>query len=116
MAKKSSKTQILEDHNLGILAELVADPGTSDWLRIQIIQKINEAKGGISFFETIYREGLSEGDCPHCGHHRAWLIPEDVLNELGFVSYKEDPRVPPTTDKESCETYAEACLKKTLTI
>jgi len=116
MAKKSSKIQILEDHNLGILAELVADPSTSEWLKIQIIQKINEARGGVSFFNTLITENLSYGECPHCSFKTHWLATEDVMNEMGIVSYKEDPRVLPTTDSSTCKDYAEACAKKKVTI
>jgi hypothetical protein len=60
-------------------------------------------------------EKLSYGECPHCQHKNHWLIPEDDMNQMGYVSKDEDERVPEHTDAESCEEYQQACLKKKIT-
>jgi len=117
MAEKKKYTfEALEDVNTSILAELVADPSTTDHLRVSIINKLLEGKDGQNFFTSMFEEGLSFGSCPSCGHEQHWLIPEDNLNEMGWVTYKKDSRVLQHPTKDDCKTYAEACQKKKVSI
>lgn len=109
MAKKSDK---LSDDNAKALVELLLDPDTPDVTQIQIIQHLISSRAGQDFFKTIYEENLSFGKCPKCQHENHWVIPEDVLNRMGYVSHEADPRVPESTDKDSCVHYQQACKKK----
>jgi hypothetical protein len=110
--KRKYTFESVENTNLSILAELVADPQTSEHLRVNIINKLLESRVGQNFFLTMFEEGLSFGACPCCGHENHWLIPEDALNEMGWVSFKKDPNVPSKLTSEICPEYAEACQKK----
>ena len=116
MAKPGKKRKYtfesVENTNLSILADLVADPQTSEHLRVNIINKLLESREGNTFFTTMLEEGLSYGACPNCGHENHWLIPEDSLNELGWVTFKKDPRVKQHTIAADCPEYGEACAKK----
>lgn len=109
------KNDATEDDLLRILADLVTDEGTTDHLRVTIIRKIMESREGQSFFNTLYEEKISYGECPECGHENFWAIPEDSLNELGWVTHKKDPRVKNNPTKEDCPEYQESCAKKKLT-
>lgn len=110
--KRKYTFESVENTNLSILAELVADPQTSEHLRVNIINKLLESREGNTFFVTMLEEGLSYGVCPDCGHENHWLIPEDSLNELGWVTFKKDPRVVSQPTSEDCKEFAEACPKK----
>lgn len=114
--KRKYTFESVENTNLSILAELVADPQTSEHLRVNIINKLLESRAGQNFFLTMFEEGLSFGSCPCCGHKNHWLIPEDSLNEMGWVSYKNDKRVPTQATESDCSEFAEACLKKKTTV
>ena len=114
MAPKD-KQDSTEDELLKILADLVTDEGTTDHLRVMIIRKIMESREGQSFFRTMFEEGISKGKCPECDHENYWLIPEDSLNELGWVTSKEDSRVTKHPTKEECEEFQESCMKKKVT-
>lgn len=108
-------TESLSEHNIGILAELVADPATTDHLKVTIINKLLEAQESQSFFETMYVEGLSFGACPECGHENHWGIPEDNLNELDWITYQKDSRVAEIPTAEECPEFQQACAKKKIT-
>ena len=111
-----SKLDSVEKANAKVLADLISDPGTTDQLRVRIITKLLEAREGQDFFRTLFEEGLSFGNCPHCDHATHWAIPEESLNEMGWVSHEKDPRVPIKTTIEECPTFQEACLKKKITV
>jgi len=98
--------------NARVLASIVVDPQTTENVRIQIINKLLEDDKNESFFGAMFEKGLTYGACPHCQHMNHWLIPEDVLNQMGYVSYKEDPRVPKSPTSEDCSEFQEACPKK----
>lgn len=117
MATKPSKDlDYLDAQNAGVLAEIITDPQTSDALRIQILNKLLAISEGQTFFQTILKEELSKGECPSCGHVNHWLVPEDELARMKWVTHEEDPRVTRTTDKKSCNKWAESCKKKKVSI
>ena len=116
MAVNKSKILALNEANAAVLVELVTAPNISDTLRISAMEKLTENKGDDDFFRTMLEERLSYGECPHCQHTNHWLIPEEELNQQGYVSHDEDKRVPETTNEKSCPTFQQACLKKKCTV
>ena len=116
MAKDLVDLDYLDAQNASVLAEIVVDPLTSDALRVGILNKLLQVVEGQSFFQTILRESLSYGECPNCGHANHWLIPEDELNRMKWVTHEKDPRVPRITDKKTCKRWNEACAKKKVSI
>jgi hypothetical protein len=116
MSRKASDVPSVNSENAKVLAELVIDPATPEALRIKILNKLLEASEGSSFFRTMYDEGLSRAACPDCGYESHWLVPEDELNKMGWVSSEKDPRVPKFTNKDTCSTWEEACQKKRINV
>ncbi len=112
---KGTKVIALDEKNAAVLVELITGSNISETLRIQAMEKLVGSKADNSFFKTMMEEKLSYGECPHCGHKNHFLIPEDDLNQMGYVSMEEDDRVPEYTDEESCSLWHEACLKKKVT-
>ena len=110
MAKKHDDK--LNDDNAKALVELLLDQDTPDNTQIQIIQHLISSRAGQDFFRTIFEENLSFGKCPKCEHENHWIIPEDNLNMMGYVSHEKDPRVLEATDEESCKEFQQACKKK----
>jgi hypothetical protein len=104
-----------DEENASALAEMLADPVTSENVRIQIIQSLLEEGKDITFFETMFKEAMSLAACTFCGHENHWLIPEDELNQMGWVSYEQDNRVPRNPSKKDCREFQEACAKKKTT-
>lgn len=113
---KSRKFDSLEKDNAQILAELIVDPNTPDALRVTILNKLLDQTDAENFFETIFQEDLSFGVCPCCGHENHWLVPEEELNRVGYVSYEKDERVKRMTTIEDCGEFQEACAKKKVNI
>lgn len=101
-----------DDENAAALAEMLADPVTSENVRLQIINEILEKEKDDDFFETMFKELLSYAACPFCEHRSHWLIPEDDLNQMGWVTYEEDSRVPRHPTGKDCAEFQEACQKK----
>ena len=116
MAINKSKILALSEANAAVLVELITAPNVTETLRISAMEKLTADKGDEDFFRTMIDEGLSKGKCPNCDHENHWLIPEENLNQMGYVSKDEDGRVPEYTDEESCPTFQEACLKKKVTV
>jgi hypothetical protein len=114
VAKKNFES--LEKENAEALAELIIAPETSDNLRVQILNKLLDSTAADNFFETMLKEDLSYGACPHCGHMNHWLVPEIDMNQAGIVSYELDPRVKRTTTADDCARWQEACAKKKVNI
>lgn len=110
MSKKYSEN--VEQKNAKVLADLVADPATTDQLRVRIITKLLEAREGQEFHRTSFEEKLSFGSCPCCGHLNHWAIPEEDLNLFHWVTYKQDKEVPQSTNSEICPEFGESCKKK----
>jgi hypothetical protein len=108
--------EFLDAANAEVIADLVADPDTPDFLRVQMINKMLESRKAENFFAAMLSESLSYGACPECGHENHWLIPENDLNQMGWVSCEEDPRVKRMTTVKDCERWQEACAKKRITI
>lgn len=106
----------LDAENAKVLVDLVVHPFTSDALRVQILTKLAEGAESDNFFDTIFSEDLDLGECPDCGHRSHWLIPENDLNQRGWVSREQDPRVLATTDIITCPQWQESCNKKKITI
>lgn len=104
-----------DEENASALISLLQDPLTDPRIRLQIINEILEASKADSFFETMHAETLSLGSCPNCQHETHWLIPEEDLNVMGWISHEKDPRVPVHTNEAMCEEFAEACSKKKTT-
>jgi hypothetical protein len=115
MSTKSTKILALNEANAAVLVELITGANISENLRIQAMEKLTDAKENQSFFRTMLEENLTKGVCPHCDHENHWLIPEEELNQQGYVSREEDERVPETTDIDTCELFQQACLKKKIT-
>lgn len=106
----------LEQQNAAVLAELAVDSQTSEDLRVKIIQKLLDNTQHGNFFSTILGEALSAGHCPSCNHFNHWLIPEQNLNEMGWVTSDKDKKVVRQTKSKNCARFAEACKKKKITI
>ena len=113
--KKKSVIDDFDEANATALLEMLADPVTSEPVRLQIINEILEQTKDNSFFETMFKENMSQARCPSCGHENHWLIPEDDLNIMGYVSAEKDQRVKFQTTGDDCATYQEACSKKKVT-
>jgi len=111
-AEQVAKLDDFAEQNAAALAEMLADPQTNPTVRLQIITEILQSSENQTFFQTMFEEEISLAECPCCKHKNFWLIPEDDLNEMGFVSHEEDERVHRHTTSETCEEYAEACSKK----
>ena len=109
---RKGKILAMNEANAAVLVELITGANVSESLRIQAMEKLSEAKVNDSFFKTMFTESLDFGACPHCGHENFWLTPEDELNQMGWVSHKEDGRIPENTDADSCPKYQQACKKK----
>lgn len=110
--KNGSLMDDFDEANATALAEMLADPNTSSATQLQIINEILESEKGVSFFELMFAEDMTLGNCPLCKHRRHWLIPEEELNIRGFISHEQDSRVHQHTNEEICREFAEACIKK----
>ena len=115
MSQKASKILAMDEANAAVLVELITGPNISENLRIQAMEKLTASKDNDTFFHTMLIEGLTIGVCPHCQHKNHWLVPEEELNQMGYVSHKEDDRVVEQTNEEICPEFQEACLKKKIT-
>tara|TARA_R110000751_G_scaffold145140_1_gene248834 strand:- start:231 stop:587 length:357 start_codon:yes stop_codon:yes gene_type:complete len=113
--KRDASVEQFDEANAAALADMLVDSQTSENVRIQIINELNNADNSNSFFETMFKEQLSLANCPNCLHTNHWLIPEDNLNQYGHVTSQEDSRVKPHTTKDDCPEYQEACAKKKVT-
>jgi hypothetical protein len=107
-----SQSEVFDEANAKVMAEMLGDPKTSENVRLQIINELNEASKAETFFETMFSELLTLGKCPCCGHENHWLVPEDDLNQMGWVSHRKDKRVQKHTTSKDCPEYAESCSKK----
>lgn len=105
-------TEMLDAKNASVLAELVVDPLTTDHSRVAILNMLLSTVQEKDFFITMFKDELSLGECPDCGHQNHWLIPEDILNTIGWVTSQADTRVPSHTTKTDCPEFQEACQKK----
>ncbi len=112
---KKKNTDIANLQNANVMADLISDDRTTEDLRVTIITKILESKEGQNFFKTMFEEGLSFGGCPECGHENHWAIPEDSLNQMGWVTSELDSRVLVNTTIEDCPEFQQACAKKRIT-
>jgi hypothetical protein len=110
--KKSEFANSFDDENARALAEMLSDPVTSENVRLQIINEILEKERDETFFETIFREMLSYAPCPFCDHKSHWMVPEDDLNQFGWVTSQEDDRVPRNPTIRDCVEFQECCQKK----
>jgi len=114
---KKSKILAMDEANADVLVQLITGPNISENLRIQAMEKLTASRDGDgTFWKTLMEEKLSYGACPRCQHENHWLLPEDDANQMGWVTHKEDERVPERTDGESCPDYQEACKKKKIII
>ena len=116
MANKTDEAEkvneAFDEKNADALTDMLTDQQTSEAVRLQIVNELIEESKDETFFETMFAELLSEGECPCCGHKNHWLIPEDELNIMGWVSHEKDPRVLRHTTVKDCPTYQECCSKK----
>ena len=101
--------------NAAAMAEILADPVTSEAVRLQIINEILADSKSESFFETMFQEEMSLSKCAFCNHENHWLVPEDEKNIMGRVTYEKDKRVPKQPTKDECTDFQEACQKKMVT-
>lgn len=108
----SDKLSAFHKKNAEILLALALDEATTEHTRIQIFTKLLENKKEGSFFETMFRDKMSYGECPNCKHKNHWLIPEDDLNKIGYVTSKVDLKVKNHTTIDDCPELQEACIKK----
>lgn len=116
MAVNKSKILALNEKNAAVLVELITAPNVTETLRISAMEKLTANNDDTDFFRTMLEEKLSYGECPHCAHKNHFLIPEENLNIMGYVSHDEDERVPETTNIDSCPEFQECCLKKKCTV
>lgn len=107
-----SKLSDFHKENAQILLSLALDEDTTEHTRIQIFTKLLQSKKDKNFFETMLRELMSYGACPECNHENHWLIPEDDLNQMGWITADKDTRVKRNTTVADCDRYEEACIKK----
>ena len=114
--EKKGSLDDFDEANADALAEILADPATSEPVRLGIINEILSQAGDQNFFETMFTELMTLAKCPHCAHENHFLIPEDDLNQFGWVTHEKDDRVPVHTTKIECKEFSEACLKKKTTI
>ena len=102
----------LEETNAEVLVQLILDPDTPADLQVKMMNKLMEARREDSFFNAMLREMVSYGACPNCQHENHWLIPEDELNKVGYVTHERDQRVPRHTTERECPKWQQACAKK----
>ena len=114
MADKTTADDVLDfdEANAAALGEMLADPMTTESIRLQIINQLLEEDKGATFFQTMFKEGLSFAPCPFCEHENYWLIPEDDKNQMGWVTAEKDERVKANPTKTDCPEFQEACKKK----
>jgi hypothetical protein len=105
-------TEPFDDTNAAVMAEIISDPVTSEFVKLQILNALLAAESGQTFFQTIIKEDMTFCECPNCGHQNHWLVPEDDLNQMGWVTAHQDERVKKHTTQADCKKYAEACGKK----
>lgn len=110
------KLNMMEAANAKVLAELLTAPDTPESKRVDIINKLLEAKEQDSFFKLMFEEELSFGSCPCCGHENHWAIPEDDLNQMGWSTPDTDPECDKYPDRETCPEFQEAHYKKKISI
>lgn len=115
MSRDGSMMDDFDEQNAAALAEMLADPQTSEAVRLQIINEILESEKGASFFDMMVQEAMTLGNCPHCTHRNHWLVPEEELNIRGWITYEQDSRVKQHTSEDTCKEFAEACSKKRVT-
>jgi hypothetical protein len=106
----------IEAANARAIADMIAEPSTPEATRIKLINTLLELKKNDNFFQTMMEEKLSFGSCPYCDHENHWLVPEEELNQMGYVTHEIDMRVPRMTTRTDCEVWQEACKKKKVTI
>lgn len=106
----------IDKTNAEVIADLIADSQTTDALRVKMILELLESREGQDFFKTMMEEGLSYGACPDCGHENHWAIPEDILNQMGWVTHLKDIEVKKQTTAEDCPQFQEACKKKKVVV
>jgi len=114
-SKTSTLIDGFDEKNAAALSEMLIDPQTSEAVRLQIINELNEYSKNDTFFESMFTELLSYGACPCCHHENHWLIPEDDKSQMGWVTCEKDDRVKRHTTQADCPEFAEACMKKTVT-
>lgn len=98
--------------NAKVLADLLIDHKTNTHQTVKILNKLLEGREHDGFFEVMMQEKMSYAPCPECGHENHWLIPEDHLNKMGWVTGHKDPRVKINTTHEDCPQFQEACGKR----
>lgn len=111
-----SKILALDEANAAVLVELITGPNISETLRIAAMEKLTGDKEGQTFAKTMLEENLTYGECPYCEHKNHWLVDEESLNQMSWVSREHDDRVPEHTNADSCPEFQQACLKKKVTI
>jgi hypothetical protein len=114
-AANVAKMDDFDEQNAQALAEMLGDTQTNPQVRLQIISEILASQESQTFFETLFDEEMSLAECPKCKHQNHWLIPEDDLNEMGWVTHEKDDRAHRHTTVVECNEYAEACSKKKAT-
>lgn len=119
MSQKNKKDKGIEAtiiKNAQVMADLIVEPTTTHHLQVSIINKLLESKEAADFFPTLFEEKMSYGECPCCGIELHWLVPEDVLNRMGWVTSTVYPDVPQEIGEEDCPRWQEACKKKKVTV
>jgi len=107
-----AKRHDIDAKNAVTLVELLVNPQTKPALQVKILNKLLEGRRNPNFFDTMFRSKMSYGPCPKCSHENHWLVPEVLLNEMGFVTADYDERVKRETTEADCTLYKEACMKK----
>lgn len=116
MTIRKRDEEFLDAANAKALADMIVEPTTPELLRVRMINKFIEARTGGNFFSTIFREGLSQGECPNCGHSNHWLVPEEELNQMGWVTHEQDERVKRMTTPDDCPKWQQCCKKRRINV
>lgn len=114
--KKNNKQDDFDEANAQVLIEMLMDPNTTEAVRLKIVTEILDQSKDTSFWELMFQENMTLAKCPKCNHENHWLIPEEELSIMGWVTTEKDSRVPRHTNSEVCLTYEEACSKKKTTV
>jgi hypothetical protein len=111
-----NKTDLLDEQNAALYVELLMDENTTDSTKFKILEKLTETDKDDEFFDAMFKHLLSYGECPNCHFAHHWLIPVDVLAQMGWVLHQKDDRIKASTTEEDCAEFQEACAKKCISM
>lgn len=105
-----------EAKNAKVLADLLSHPATTPAMQVRILNTLLTGSKSDDFFQAMFAGKMSLGECPNCKHKNHWLIPEDKLNEMGYVTADRDKNVKRETTKDDCAQFQESCMKRKINV